>query len=259
LVKTDKAALLVDAGISASRIMKELDRTDTPTESVKALFLTHEHHDHINGARVLLKRLKEAKVFASHGTMQGVMQREGYNSPPLFANEVGNDRSVVIASDEIVKVGDITVHAFRTLHDASEPCGYYISSGGKRLAIVTDTGAVTEEMLEYVADADVLILEANHDTELLRRGRYPQYLKQRILSDHGHLSNNQAADALLRLFRYFNKKRVVLLAHLSSENNDPAIAERTVLSALAREGLYTGSDLYMGVLLRNEASLLYRL
>ena len=258
LIKTEKAAILIDAGISASRIIKGLYRTDTPKEKVKALFLTHEHHDHVTGARVLMKKLTEAKVYASFGTMEGTIKRD-IQQKLSFTEEISENRRIVIEPDEAVKIEDMTVCAFRTLHDAAEPCGYLISSGGKRIAIVTDTGFVPEEIITFVADADVLVLESNHDTDLLRHGGYPYYLKQRILSDHGHLSNNQAADTLLRLFGYYDKKRVVLLAHLSAENNTPAIAERTVLSALAREGLYTGSDLYMGVLLRDEESLLYRL
>ena len=258
LVKTDKAAVLIDAGISAKRILNELERSDTPCDKVKALFLTHEHHDHVTGARVLLKKLKEAKVYASAGTLEGTKRRDSYKDLS-FENDVDESRQVKITPDEAVTIEDMTIRAFRTLHDAEEPYGYSISSDKKHIALVTDTGALTEEMLEYVADADVLVIEANHDTELLRSGRYPPYLKRRILSDHGHLSNNQAAEALLRLFDYFNKKRFVFLAHLSGENNTPAIAERTVLTTLSRAGLYTGSDLYMGVLLRDEASMLYRL
>ncbi|MCL2112135.1 MAG: MBL fold metallo-hydrolase [Clostridiales bacterium] len=258
LVKSESAAVLVDAGISARKILKELDRTDTPHESVKALFLTHEHHDHVKGARVLLKRLAGADVYASGGTMEGAIRRDA-GKKLSFAKEIAERRRVAIGPDCPVKIGDLTVRAFRTLHDAAEPYGYSIASGEKRIAILADTGMVTEEMLHAVADADVLVLEANHDTEILRHGHYPHFLKQRILSEHGHLSNAQAADALLRLFSLTEKKRVVLLAHLSHENNTPVIAERTVLTALAREGRYTGSDLYMGVLLREEASLLYRL
>jgi len=258
LIKTEKAAVLIDAGISASRILKGLFRTNTEAEKVKALFLTHEHHDHVTGARVLLKKLNEADVYASGGTMEGTIRRD-IHEKLSFSNEISEDRRNIISPDEAVKIADMTVSAFRTFHDASESFGYLISACGKSIAVLTDTGFVPEEIIDYVADADVLVLESNHDTELLRRGRYPQYLKQRILSDHGHLSNSQAAETLLRLFGYYDKKRVVLLAHLSAENNTPAIAERTVLTALAREGLYTGSDLYMGVLLRDEESLLYRL
>ena len=258
LIKTDKNALLIDAGISATRILKELDRTDTPRENVKALFITHEHHDHVTGARVLMKRLAGTEAFASPGTFEGIKRRDRF-SRHSFEKEVDRRRCISVPPNEAVTIGDMTVRAFRTLHDSDELYGYTVDAGGKCIAVLTDTGAVTEEMLEYVADADVLVLEANHDTEMLRRGRYPHYLKQRILSDHGHLSNSQCASALLGLFGHRDKKRVVLLAHLSNENNTPAIAERSVLTALAREGRYTGSDLYMGVLLRDEASLLYRL
>jgi len=257
LVKNEKTAILIDAGISASRILKELERSETPRENVKALFLTHEHFDHITGARVLLKKLEGATAYASRGTFEGAMRRDA-GQRLSFENDIPESRRAEIIPGEAVDVGGLTVHAFRTLHDAAEPYGYYISSREGRVAILTDTGAVTEEILEFVSDADVLVLEANHDTELLRRCNYPQYLKQRILSDHGHLSNSQAADALLRLFDYHEKKRIVLLAHLSGENNTPAIAEQTVLAALARQNRYTGSDLYMGVLLRDEASLIYR-
>jgi len=258
MVKSGEAAVLIDAGISAARILRELARTETPREIVRALFLTHEHHDHVTGARVLLKKLNGARVYASEGTFNGTDRRDA-GKKLSFKNEIHGGRRVVIVPDEAVEVGDLKVRAFRTLHDAEEPYGYTISSENKRIALITDTGAITEEMLDNIADADVLVLEANHDTELLRCGRYPIYLKRRILGDHGHLSNSQTADVLLRLFGCRDKKRVILLAHLSGENNTPEIAERTVLTKLARHGRFTGSDLYMGVLLRDEASLLYRL
>ena len=258
LIKTGAAAVLIDAGISASRILKALERTDTPRESVQALFLTHEHYDHVTGARVLLKRLGNASVYASPGTLEGTIRRDAYHRLS-FAAEIDAKRRVTIAPDEEVVIGDMAIRAFRTLHDANEPYGYFIKTGGKSVALLTDTGIVTEEIIEIVATADVLVLESNHDTDMLRLGHYPHYLKKRILSDHGHLSNNQAADTLLRLFSHLDKKRFVLLAHLSHENNTPKIAEQTVLTTLAGGGLYTGPDFYMGVLLRDEQSLLYEL
>ena len=207
LVKTEKAAVLIDAGISASRIINGLSRTETPKEDVKALFLTHEHHDHVTGARVLLKNLTEAKVYASLGTMEGTSRRDR-NQRLSFANEISKERQIVISPDEAVNIEDITVFAFRTLHDAAEPYGYLIRSGKESIAILTDTGYVTDDMIYNIADAEVLVLEANHDTELLRNGQYPYPLKQRILSDRGHLSNSQTADALIRSFEFIKKKRV---------------------------------------------------
>jgi phosphoribosyl 1,2-cyclic phosphodiesterase len=258
LVQTGKAAILIDAGLSASRILTELDRAETPRGHVAGLFLTHEHIDHVRGVRVLMKKLPQVDVFASTGTLDAVVRAEQRIGSD-FNDVVSDRRRRPILPDEPVCIGDMTVRSFRTLHDAAEPYGYSISSDGKEVAIVTDTGAVTDEMLEGVATADVLVLESNHDTKMLREGVYPWHLKQRILSERGHLSNAQAAEALTRLYSLRSHKRVVLLAHLSDQNNTPALAERTVITLLAKAGLYTGESLYLGVLLQGETSLIYQI
>jgi phosphoribosyl 1,2-cyclic phosphodiesterase len=258
LVRTDEAAVLIDAGISASKIVKQLERAETSREQVEGLFLTHEHIDHVRGVRVLMKKLPHAKVFASSGTMDAVVRAEQRFGSD-FKAAVPETRRRSIMPEEPVQIGDMTVRAFRTLHDAAEPYGFSVSADGKEVAIITDTGAVTDEMLEGVASANVLVLESNHDTKMLREGAYPWPLKQRILSEQGHLSNAQAAEALTRLYSLRDQKRVVLLAHLSDQNNTPALAERTVITLLAQAGLYTGESLYLGVLLRDTPSLIYRL
>ena len=254
LVRTEQHAILIDAGISATRIVKQLERAELIKEQVSGLFITHEHNDHIRGARVLMKKLPKAEIFASSGTMNALNRIER-----TFTNEVPVERQKTIIPNDPVTIGDMTVRAFRTLHDAAEPYGYSVSSGNKEIAIVTDTGIVTDEMLEGIASADVLVLESNHDTTMLREGSYPWNLKQRILSDHGHLSNAQAAEALKKLHSMDGHKRFVLLAHLSEENNTPALAENTVITLLAQAGLYTGESLYLGVLLRDTTSMIYRL
>ena len=254
LVRTDECAILIDAGISASRILKQLERAEMTKEQVAGVFITHEHIDHIRGARVLMKKLPKAEIYGSSGTMAAVNYKES-----AFTSEVPETRQRTITPSEPIIVGDMVVRAFRTLHDAADPYGYSVSSGDKEVAIVTDTGAVTDEMLEGIASANVLVLESNHDTTMLREGSYPWHLKQRILSDHGHLSNAQAADILTRLYSMDEHKRVVLLAHLSGENNTPALAECTVVTLLAKAGLYTGESLYLGVLLRDTPSMIYQL
>jgi phosphoribosyl 1,2-cyclic phosphodiesterase len=262
LVRTDAAAVLIDAGISATRILGQLERAETKPDQVKGVFLTHEHIDHVRGVRVLMKRLPQTELFTSSGTIEALERSErqaGAGAGAAFDKDVPHRRRKLILPTEPVQIGDMTVRAFRTLHDAADPYGYSISADGKEVAIVTDTGAVTDEILEGVRDADVLVLESNHDTQMLREGSYPWLLKQRILSERGHLSNAQAAEALTRLFALRGHKRVVLLAHLSDQNNTPALAERTVITLLARVGLYTGESLYLGVLLRDQPSLVYRL
>jgi len=258
LIKGGGGAILIDAGISASRILSGLERTGTARADVKALFVTHGHWDHVTGARVLLKKLPGADVYASAGTMEELERRDA-GQKLTFAREVAQQRKKRVAPAQPVEICGLTVRAFRTLHDAAEPLGFTVAADGRRVAIVTDTGLFTDDILFSVAGADVLVLEANHDTEMLREGPYPWHLKQRILSEQGHLSNAQAAQALRRVFETDARKRVVLLAHLSAENNTPQIAERTVCMMLAREGWFTGESLYVGVLLRDVASMLYEL
>jgi len=256
-VKYGDDAVLVDAGISASRILRELERARTPGEAVRAVFVTHEHSDHVTGLRVTLKKLPHADVYASAGTLDALESRE-YGQARSFRDEISMERKRTISPEQAATCGGLVVRAFRTLHDAAEPFGYTIEGGGKRVAIITDTGVVTEEIHYHALDADILVLEANHDTEILLSGPYPEILKARILSERGHLSNAQAANALCRALAENGKKRVALLAHLSQENNTPRIAERTVCTILAQNGWFTGSGLYVGVLPRGQASMVFR-
>ena len=256
LVKTENTAVLIDAGLSSKTILRELDRSETARENVVGVFVTHEHWDHTTGLRVLLKRLSAAKIFASGGTI-AELDRKADGGRFSFASEIAKDRRSVLFVDGDVRVGDMTVQAFSISHDAREPLAFTVRAQGKEIAIVTDTGIITDDILYRISDADILVLESNHDVDMLRNGTYPAILKRRILGEEGHLSNAQASRALVRLFEINPKRRVVLLAHLSSENNEPIIAEQTVLTALAQVGIYTGKDLYLGVLLRDTASLLY--
>ena len=177
LVKTEKTAILIDAGITSKKILRELKRTNTSPEMVQALFLTHEHQDHIIGARVLMKHINNAACYASKGTFEQAINRDKYRQHE-FEEEISVERRITIAPNEEVPIGDLMVRAFRTSHDAAEPYSFHICSGARRIALITDTGVVTEEMLDYTSDADILILESNHDTDLLRMGRYHPSLKK---------------------------------------------------------------------------------
>jgi phosphoribosyl 1,2-cyclic phosphodiesterase len=131
------------------------------------------------------------------------------------------------------------------------------AKGEGSVSVITDTGIFTDEMASATADADIFVIEANHDVGMLVRGRYPDFLKQRVLSDDGHLSNDAAAGAVLRVIALERKARCVLLAHLSAENNTPETAERTVKNLLAEDGYHSGRDLYIGVLRRNAMSMVF--
>jgi len=245
LVKTENTAVLVDAGISGKRIFEGLEKTGTPRDQLAALLVTHEHTDHVKSLGTVLKREKEVKAYANALTWQKI------------SGQISAEQTKVFQTGDIFQIGDITVKSFPVSHDAADPVGYTLSAGGRQVSIVTDTGIMNEDSFAEAADADILILEANHDTDMLKIGRYPWFLKQRILGDKGHLSNTAAGEALRRLISERQKDRRVLLAHLSRENNFPEMAYQTVKNVLEEAEYYIGRHLELGTIVRDEISLVY--
>ncbi len=245
VVMTGSAALLIDAGISARQINRGLERLGLMADDLSAVFLTHEHADHIKGLRVFMKNAG-VSLYATRGTLEGLPEDCAAGADTLRAGSR-------------VTIGDMEISSFPVSHDAAEPVGYSISRGGARISLVIDTGVVTDEMIEVMRSSDILVLEANHDESVLRVGRYPWFLKQRILSETGHLSNEAAATALARALKEDPRRaergaKRILLAHLSKENNFPEMAETTVLNILEQEGLVPGKDFTINVLPRGEMS-----
>ena len=217
-VEMDGIRLLIDAGISAARIKSRLDGIGVGLNTLHAVLVTHEHVDHIRGLATLTKRY-HMPVFATQGTLSHI-------DGPLV-------NTMQRVQDELV-FGDVKVHTFATSHDAAEPCGFRIH-GSACCTIATDLGVVTETVQDAMEGADVLVLEANHDADLLKCGSYPWSLKRRILSSRGHLANGEAAWALMRMRR---RPRKVYLAHLSEENNRPELAHSTVTRILSSHGIH---------------------
>lgn len=221
VVSTDSGSLLIDAGISMRRIKTGLARLGLAPEKLGGILITHEHSDHISGLPMLIKY---------------------YNIPIFAPRTVANhlrwslagveERLREIVPGENTPISGMTVRAFHTPHDTDESVGYRVE-GDCVFALATDMGCVTEEILGGVLGADAVVIESNHDEQMLRYGSYPYQLKRRILSDHGHLSNADCAALARRLAE--NGTRYIVLGHLSRENNDPSVAFRTVAGAL--EGL----------------------
>ncbi len=220
LVCHENTHILIDAGISCRRIVQSLAALALTPEDLDAVLITHEHIDHVRGLATLSKKCG-APLYASRGTAAAIAWPA--------------ERLRILAAGEVFAVGALEVRPFRTSHDARESVGYRIDCDGGSFAVLTDTGFVTDEARGAVPGADALLLEANHDLEMLRTGPYPYYLKQRILSDLGHLSNDAAADFALECAAAGT--RDILLAHLSGENNTPQLAEYTVGRALQSRGL----------------------
>ena len=218
-VELDGVRLLIDAGISASRIVKALRTSGVQPQNIDAVLITHEHIDHVRGLKTLAKQY-HLPILSTKGTLSGI---EGASAFQTEMQTISGDFTV----------NGVTVRPFPISHDAAEPCGFRIT-GSACCTIATDLGVVTDAVQDAMEGADVLVLEANHDADLLRQGGYPWPLKRRILSNRGHLANGDAAWALTRMKK---PPRKVYLAHLSEENNRPVLARDTVTSILASRGL----------------------
>lgn len=218
-VKSGDTSLLIDAGISAARIEQALLAQGEEPVRLSGILLTHEHTDHIAGAAKLSLKYG-VPVYASPKTWEALP----------FADELPYYLKKNYEYD--MRLGDFGVDFCKTAHDAMQPVGMVLSAEGKKLGYVTDTGSVTRGMLYTLRGLDALVLEANHDRELLAKGPYPAVLKRRVAGQSGHLANAQAAELLQYLL---SKGRFrVILAHLSETNNRPELAYQTVLPVVER-------------------------
>ena len=210
LVRHGETVLMIDCGFSARHVTQRLQDKAIKPEQISAILVTHEHADHINGVAALARKIKRP-VYATRGTA-----RSGK------LDNVADLRW--IQPGEAFQLGAVTVTPVTVPHDAVEPCQFLFEADGKRLGIVTDLGSVSPYVLSAFDHCDGLLLEANHDVDMLRSGRYPPRLKQRVAGDWGHLSNHQAE----RFVRSLNLQRLstLVLGHISEENNCPTIVRR---------------------------------
>jgi phosphoribosyl 1,2-cyclic phosphodiesterase len=223
LVVAGATAVLIDAGLPIRSLVARLRRAGFPPERLTEIVLTHEHSDHISGALALAQ---------SFGVPLGGDQRT--LSAVLAALPSDADRSAVALDPHAVgttwKVGALTVTSFAVPHDAVAPCGYLIGTEAWRVGMITDCGAMTDTILSHMRQANLVILESNHDREMLRCGPYPLHLKRRIAGPTGHLANDEAAEALHHCLD--DAPRWIWLAHLSRTNNTPDLARSTATERL---------------------------
>ena len=248
MVRTDDTVLLVDCGIAGKRIKESLKLCESDITEVNGILVTHEHIDHVKSIRMMGKQAVNARVFGTKGTL--LHEKE----------KLPEDRSIAIKQSDEFVIGDIKVRSFALSHDAAEPCGFSFEAGGKKLSIVTDTGIITSEIFDSVKNSNALILEANHEVNILRMGPYPFTLQQRILGDFGHLSNDCAGGTLCELLKAFDQNNMpqVMLAHLSKENNTPEQAYITVKNELFEANYYVDRDLSLNVAPRSEPTQIFK-
>lgn len=220
------AGVLIDAGRSARQLDGMLHSCNIDPLAIHAILLTHEHSDHISGLQVFAKKYR-IPVYGSTGTL-------------IALGEKLTGVEAHVAEDGMELAG-MEITPFHTMHDCAEPLGYRIRTEDDRtLGFATDLGALSDVVKEHLLGADTVVIESNHDRDMLRHGGYPIYLKQRILSDHGHLANDACAAFLPTLAK--SGTRRFLLAHISRENNTPGLARETALAALAQAGLSENVD-----------------
>ena len=221
-IGSPSGGILVDAGASCRKIVAALMQNGISPEAVKAVFITHDHSDHINGLKVFLKNFN-VPVYASSGTAEYL---EAHGCLCAGAEVFDISRGA--------EAGGFYVEPFRTPHDAAESVGFRIHTpDGKICCVCTDLGTVTDEVDKALTGADLVLLESNYDESMLRNGSYPFYLKKRIASDFGHLSNTDSAKEVRRLIDRGTRR--IILGHLSRENNTPRVAENTLLRTLGSE------------------------
>ena len=238
--------LLLDAGISARRITTALKGLGVDPASLGGVLVTHEHSDHISGLATLTKQLG-LPVYATAPTLRQLC----YRIP--FLERLCRD----FAPGDGFPVGELWVTSFPTSHDAACSVGYTLAGDGSKLASATDLGRLTPEVLNAVRGCDLLVCESNHDVDWVRSGPYPYYLKERILGDRGHLSNEMGAE--LAALAVESGARTVVLAHLSSENNTPARARDVVSRRLSAGGIDPERDISLTVAPRKECGPVFRL
>ena len=241
-VSSNSTKVLIDAGLSGKRIQSALDIIAEDPQKIAGIMVTHEHSDHIHGVGVLSRRF-DLPVYANQKTWEAMMKDLG---------KIAEHNVKIFDFEKPFIIQDLHIEAFKTSHDAADSAGFVISDGKKRLGIATDSGIITPEMRSALCGCDLVVLESNHDVSMLEAGSYPFYLKQRIKSDFGHLSNETAGDLALALVEKGTRRLV--LAHLSQENNYPLLAYETTARILTAAGVVVDGDVTLCVAKRSSVS-----
>ncbi len=224
-VRTDRVRLLIDAGISRREVAARLESIGEDPDGVDAVLVTHEHNDHASALRVMMKELP-VRAYLTWGAIAALKTDE---------YERNGSEIVPITPGVAFTIGDAGIMPFRVPHDAVEPVAFSITVEGLKITQLTDVGWLPEPVANQLRNSDVLILESNHDLEMLRSGPYPWSLKERLMSRHGHLSNTAVAQFIRE--QHDGKARHLVLAHLSSRNNHPEIARQEAVRAMRSRGL----------------------
>jgi len=231
VVASSSTRILVDAGLSCREILKRMQRAGEDPGLLSAIVITHEHNDHIGGLGVLARKLK-VPVYMTGPTHNAWFRLVKHEAKRAGEQARDLERRQFFEAGRSFQIGDVAIMPFTIPHDAVDPVGFTFKVEGVKIGLVTDLGYITANVKEHIRSCDVLMIESNHDLEMLKIGPYPWSVKQRVLSRTGHLSN----DALAEFFSkdYDGGAEFLILAHLSEQNNHPEIARKVAEQALGR-------------------------
>lgn len=230
-IETEQHSFLVDAGLSGKQMEGLFAKIGRDASKLSGLLVTHEHSDHIKGIGVLARKYK-LPVYANKKTWDAMSGLIG---------EVPTEQKFTFDMETVKSFGSLDIESFGVSHDAAEPMFYIFHHEGRKLVVVTDTGYVSDRMKGIISNADMFVFESNHDVQMLRMGRYPWSIKRRILSDVGHVSNEDAAIAMSEVIGDQTKR--IYLAHLSQDNNMKDLAKMSVTQTLKEQGIVVGEQI----------------
>jgi phosphoribosyl 1,2-cyclic phosphodiesterase len=240
-ISSKETRILIDAGLPGKTIEKALQEIGEEPQNIDGIFITHEHSDHVKGVGVL-SRKHNIPIYANSKTWVEMTKTIGSIK----------DHNIKVIETDCINIKDMDIIRYNIPHDAAAPSGYAVYSEGKKACVATDLGTFTDEVKKNIIDADIILLESNHDTEMLKFGPYPYVLKRRILSDVGHLSNEACGRAITEIVN--SKVKRVILGHLSNTNNYPELAYQTVLNILNDNKVDLKNEIFLSMADRNKPS-----
>lgn len=244
-IKTENATILVDAGLSGKKIQQEIVNIGEDAKNIDAIFITHEHVDHVQGAGIMSRRLN-IPIYANEKTWEAM-------SP--YIGDIKSENIKILS--ECAEIGDLTIKPFDISHDAAHAVGYNIFYKNKKISLVTDTGCTNELIVKSIMDSDLLLVESNHDEDMVLIGPYPWSLKRRVLGEFGHMSNDTAGSLISKVVK--RGTEIVLLGHLSKENNFPELAYKTVENILKENCIEVNPGICLEMTYRDKSSKVYEI
>lgn len=240
-ISSSNTKILIDAGLSGKYIERALEDIGESPDKLDGIFITHEHIDHTKGVGIISRKY-DIPIYANKPTWIAMEKTLGKVK----------EHNIKIMDSADITIKDLDISTFPISHDAACPVGYSVSCSGKKACVATDMGYFSEDVKNKIKDADVILLESNHDIEMLKFGPYPYSLKRRILSDIGHLSNDACGKAIVDITN--NNKKHIMLGHLSKTNNYPELAYKTVVNILEYNAITPDKDIYISMAKRDMPS-----